>query len=375
MYNINDIDVLTPDGYKPFKGIKRSKNERWLYKIYHTKGYITVTDNHQVLTKDGFVEANKLNISDIIIHELNNCEIELIIPYQSDEYVYDLVEVGEKHEYYTNGIVSHNCSFLGSSSTLLDSKTLGELTHLTPIQENYVVDDLLLYRDLNPDAKYMVTVDTSKTVGKENASNDYISINVLEMNKKIYQTATWRSNSYHYKEVAEILQEIGEHFNYALIVIENNEGSGQSTADKLKNELEYENVYCDPKHNGDIAGIRCTAPRRQIGLTSLKKLIGESILEIYDEETISEFFSFIKIGKKYQADPAANATDDIIMSITTGIYVLTDANNNLELTLDDYLDDLVTYVDEVEQDNYYVSTGNNSNISQKEKETLLMFFG
>lgn len=239
---------------------------------------------------------------------------------------------------------NYECSFLGSSSTLLNTDSLALMSARKPIQTDFInIDGSKLYEELNVDANYIVTCDSSKTVGKSDADNDYISINVLEMNKQIKQTLTFRTNEIHYSEVAGILNKLGLYFNTAIIVIENNSGDGQSIADKLFETYEYPNVYNDPKHKGLIHGIRTTTSRKHIGLKNLKKLSEEKILEIYDKDTIDEFFTFIKVGKSYQAQNGS--TDDCIMSLCTGLLILEDPLNDYELTIDDYLEGEVVEVE------------------------------
>lgn len=264
-------------------------------------------------------------------------------------------EIARKGELYFNQ--NYACSFIGSSKTLLDSKTIANLVRKEPIVEDYLYPGVKLYKEYDEDKIYIGTLDSSKTIGTSEADNDYLCLNVLELGEKeIHQVLTYRVNDIHYTDMSQILYDIGEQFNFPWIVIENNEGSGQSIADNLKNVLEYPNVYCDPAHDGLVAGIRTKQSNRAIGLHSLKKLIDSDILKIYDADTIDEFFTFIKIGKKYQA--SSNNTDDCIMSLNLLMYFLEDSTNELEITLSDYLNDSVTI--EVQKDDdidYFI--GNN----------------
>lgn len=232
-------------------------------------------------------------------------------------------------------------AFLGSSLTLLSVDSLSKLSKTNPLVEDYIVPGAKLYREFNPEAKYLITVDTSKTVEKQNSENDYISLNVLELTEtSIEQALTFRSNDIHYTDMSEIIYQIGEAFDYPWVVVENNEGAGQSIVDNLHSEYEYPNIYADPKHNGEILGIRTTTSRRPLALSSLKKLVELDIFNIYDADTIDEFFTFVKIGKKYQA--SSGATDDCIMSLSLVGTFLSDENNDLEITLKDYLKSEVT---------------------------------
>jgi hypothetical protein len=234
---------------------------------------------------------------------------------------------------------NHDVAFLGTGDkTLLKPDTLTNLVKKIPINNDYLHDGVKLYKEYNPDNVYLVTTDTSKTLGNTTEiDNDYICVKVLEFTPtKIEEVLTYRTNEIHYKEIAQIVYDIGESFDFPLCVIENNEGSGTFTANHLQDVLEYPNMYFDPNKDGMEVGIRTTSKNRPVGLTTLEKLISRDILQINDADTIREFFTFIKIGKKYQAQ--LGSTDDCIMSLVVGIFVLLDENNDLEITIDDYLD-------------------------------------
>jgi len=243
---------------------------------------------------------------------------------------------------------NHGCHFLGSSATLLSPEVLSTLEKKKPLVEDFIIQGMNLYKDYNPDSRYAISCDSSKTVGKENADNDYTCIKVLEYNSKIYEVASWRENNIHYSEVAGYLDKIGNAFDYPTILIENNEGAGQSTADRLHETYEYPNIYADPKHDGMILGIRTTTNRKSVGLSNIKKLCGEDKLVLNDPITIDEFFTFIKKGKSYEAQ--VGATDDCVMSLNTNLLILMDEDNDLEITINDYLEHNIEEIEESDQD-------------------------
>jgi hypothetical protein len=235
---------------------------------------------------------------------------------------------------------NHLCSFIGSSSTLLSVESLSTLTKINPIVDDYLYPNVKLYKEYNDESIYVGVLDSSKTVGKTDAENDYLCFNILELSeKKIEQVLTYRTNDIHYTDMSKIIYELSEEFGFPWVVVENNEGAGQSIVDNLKNVLDYPNVYHDPMHDGEIAGIRTKSSNRMIGLQTLKKLIDSNIFKVNNDDTVDEFFTFIKIGKKFQA--SVNSTDDCIMSLNLLMYFLMDDMNELEITLKDYLEDSV----------------------------------
>jgi len=118
----------------------------------------------------------------------------------------------------------------------------------------------------------------------------------------------------------EHLNELGEHYNNALIIIENNEGSGQSIADTLWGVYEYENIYRDKNLDGKIGfkrypGFRTTVKSRPLILNMLKIFIEEDKLIVNSQETLNQLYTFTKRknGNKYVAEEGYK--DDAVMSL------------------------------------------------------------
>lgn len=420
-----EYEVLTPNGFKDFNGIKKTYREDNIKLYFNDNTDIIVTPEHRILVSNKpkiFRRANKLKINNkILSKKIINIEYNI----NCSDCFYDLIDVEDGNIYITSDIVSHNCAwidsdkydgfqdsviptlatsdktkickvstpnglnhfykevkeakngangyiffevtwrdietyteewakeelkrigptkfnqnynvqFIGSSNTLLNGETLSSFIKSKVLVDNYIEDGVKLYKEYNPNSVYVITVDTSKTVGKEDSENDYISVNVIELNKKLEQVLTYRTNEIHYTELADIIYNIGEAFDFPLCVVENNEGSGTYTANRLVETLDYPNMFFDPAKDGLEVGIRTTSGNRPIGLKTLKKLIENEFFIINDSDTIDEFFTFIKVGKRYEAQ--SKTTDDCIMSLNLLMYILMDENNDLEITIDDYLE-------------------------------------
>jgi len=104
------MQVLTHDGFKSFHGVINQGVSSGLLMFTLSNGNsIKVTEDHKFLLNNGeFAEAYLLLEGDVL-H--NDIEI-LTIEYVEDEVVYDLYNVEDTHAYYTNGVISHNCSLL-----------------------------------------------------------------------------------------------------------------------------------------------------------------------------------------------------------------------------------------------------------------------
>ena len=104
--------ILTPSGFQSFDGI--IKNKRNTIQIsFVDDSNIIVTENHRFIDNDKEIIAGLLSNGDV----LNGKIIVDIISYGEID-VYDPINVDNGNLYYSNDLISHNCSFLGSSSTL-----------------------------------------------------------------------------------------------------------------------------------------------------------------------------------------------------------------------------------------------------------------
>jgi|SaaInlStandDraft_4_1057021.scaffolds.fasta_scaffold34405_2 hypothetical protein len=109
MKEINEWEVLTPEGWKDFSGIV--EYEKTVITIKFDNGIeLTGSLEHRVMTDDGMCELQNLEYGSTVKTDGRLViVIEKSKPKQSQK-VYDLVEVDSTdHQYYTNGIVSHNC--------------------------------------------------------------------------------------------------------------------------------------------------------------------------------------------------------------------------------------------------------------------------
>lgn len=103
--------VLTHKGFKKYIGLLVTSNKQNKLKIcFSDNSFLRCTPDHQVMLLDGsFVKAEDLTINHILF---GYKQIERIEFFQSDEDVYDLINVEETASYITSGLISHNCIVL-----------------------------------------------------------------------------------------------------------------------------------------------------------------------------------------------------------------------------------------------------------------------
>lgn len=118
----SDYEILTPDGFVDFVGVQKLKKKT--REIIFTNG-ITLRSsyNHKIYDFDG----TEIFVKDVVINQKIKSHdgyfiIEKLIDYDEETDVYDVVNAGEKHLYITNGIISHNCDFLGSGDTVIPNE-------------------------------------------------------------------------------------------------------------------------------------------------------------------------------------------------------------------------------------------------------------
>lgn len=206
-------------------------------------------------------------------------------------------------------------SFVGSSETLIAPEVLAELQHKNPIA---VWDDMLrLYYEPQQNHTYIMSVDAAKE-GK-----DYFAIQVIDVTEMPFKQVAAANLQVDYLTMPDFLYEWGAKFNTAHMIIENNEGAGQSIADMLVNHFEYPNIYYqDNKYK--YPGFRTTKSTRDSIIRMLQILINSGKLEIVDKETISEFQRFELVNDKYQA---SSGHDDLVMALAISIAPMTNMDN------------------------------------------------
>lgn len=104
-----NLEVLTPNGWSKFGGIKKTEKKSYLY-IKTEKAELKCSYEHKIkFPNKEFLEAQFIEIGDILAEVGEVISIEEIIE-KID--VYDLLNVELGNEYYTNGFVSSNCAHI-----------------------------------------------------------------------------------------------------------------------------------------------------------------------------------------------------------------------------------------------------------------------
>lgn len=204
-------------------------------------------------------------------------------------------------------------AFSGSSYTLISSNKMKEMEPKEP--ESIRDNKLKIYEYPIKGHNYFMMVDPAKD-GK-----DAFAVQILDVSTLNFKQVAAAQLEIEYLKMPAYLMEWCELYNNPHLIIENNEGAGQSIADQIFRDYEYENLFFDfenakSRKRKKYPGFRTTRGNRSQLLNTLKLFIENDMLEINDKATIDEFYTFIQTKNKYQADDGAH--DDMVMSLAIG---------------------------------------------------------
>lgn len=197
------------------------------------------------------------------------------------------------------------CEFLGSSDTLINISSLKMLRYSEVYVRDIFTFGFKRYEEVRECHQYIMTVDPAKD------GLDKFAVHVFDVSKFPFIQVASANLNVNYLKMPGVLYEIGTYYNNAFIIIENNEGAGQSVVDKLYDNYEYENLYRDP--NKEYYGFRTTSTTRNQILSNLKIFLENNKIYLNDKDTIDQLFVFINRGGKYQADKGYH--DDLVMAL------------------------------------------------------------
>jgi hypothetical protein len=209
---------------------------------------------------------------------------------------------------------TEECEFLGSSETLVSTEALKRMMPEIPNNSDTLFNGLNIYEKSIKGHSYVIGVDPAKD------GIDSFAIQVIDITSFPFKQVASAKLDVDYLMMPEHLEILGLHYNEAFMVIENNEGAGQSIADILYMQYEYVNLYRDRTDNDNMyktyAGFRTTLKTRPLILNIMKIFIEEDKLLIQDNDTINEFYTFTKSEKvtvKYEAEDGTH--DDMVMAL------------------------------------------------------------
>jgi hypothetical protein len=367
--NHKKLKIESPEGFVDFLGINKITKDSYIHLKFTDGSELKCSEDHPISTINGTVRAKNLDKKTLIENKSHGCFVTSKRHIKRKINLYDIVNSGTKHLYYSNGIVSHNCEFLGSTNTLISGEKLQQLTYFDPVYEH---DKVKIYErpikaddENSKDHLYAMTVDVSE--GKNLDSSAFSVFDISQIPYK--QVASYHSSSISPVLFPTIIYNAARLYNDAYVLIEIN--NTPQVADTLHSELEYENlwkVFTGNKKPQQLSagfargvqlGIKMSPQVKRIGCSNMKMLIESDRMIINDFDTISELTTFIADKNSFAAEEGSN--DDLVMTLvlfswaTTQKYfkeiVSHDIRKQMQLDVLNQLDD-ETLVDPIIESPY-----------------------
>jgi hypothetical protein len=299
-------EVLTLNGYKSFSGVSCKISNTTYRIITESFDEIIATENHMFQCIDNsYISVKELFLSNNDIKLKIVGSIVDISKLNKEQNVYDILDVQDTNSFIANNFISHNCSFLGSGSTLISANCLLGLQGVEPAKRQY---DIKYYEDPVEGHDYIMTVDVSKGRGQ-----DYSTFTVFDVSSTPFKTVcTYRDNLISPLIYPELIVRAGKQYNNAMIVIENND-AGQVVCNAVYYEYEYDNMFVSSAVKSNGIGVMMTKRVKRIGCSNLKDLIESGKLNVCDMDTIIELSTFEPHGDSYAARGSKH--DDMVMNL------------------------------------------------------------
>lgn len=278
--------VKTASGFCNFSGVKKKKKQV-VYKVTLENGYsVKCTKDHRFVVCGIDMTIADIQIGEQQLETVDGYSTVVSIEETGVEDVYDLISVeNETSSYFTNGISSHNCSFTGSTTTLINGDFLGAMKYVPPphlMGEGYVMWK-------KPESKriYAAGVDVGAGTNSDFSLLNVFDITDYTISGKYDQVAMLRRNDLSVFDFGIEILKIAKTWNDALLIIENNgTGLGSVLAKQLYFEDEYENVYYDAE-KGEY-GVNANRKTKSLALVFFKSDIEDKRMKIVSQHMIEE---------------------------------------------------------------------------------------
>jgi hypothetical protein len=208
------------------------------------------------------------------------------------------------------------CSFIGSSNTLITASIISKMSVSTPIKQN---EHLKVYHSPKERHTYVLVCDPAEGIGI-----DYSAITVFDITTIPYRiVATYRDNKVSPNALPTTVHWLATTYNMAFILCEINRM--EIVANILRDDMEYDNILyvARGKFGQEISeGFGGVTPRygvvtdkkvKRIGCATLKTLVENDKMIIDDEDMIAELSNFVERKGSYAADDGYH--DDMVMTL------------------------------------------------------------
>jgi len=178
--------------------------------------------------------------------------------------------------------------------------------------------ELTIYRPIAPGEQYTIGADVAMGV----RGGDYSVAQVLDSKKR--QVATYRAQV-HPDYFAKVLYHLGELFNFAFIIVENN-SHGILTCTRLGKDMAYPNFYTEisvdklTEKETLKLGFTTTSKTKPLIIDELRAAVREDTIELNDKTTIREMLTYI-VTQSGGMEAEASCFDDCVMSLALANHI------------------------------------------------------
>lgn len=195
--------------------------------------------------------------------------------------------------------------------------------------------ELTLFYKLDPGEKYTIGADVAMGI----RGGDWSVAQVLDSKKR--QVATYRARV-HPDYFATVLYKLGEFFNFAYIIVENN-SHGILTCTRLAKDKAYPNFYTElqvDKYTEKETlklGFTTTSKTKPLIIDELRASVRENTIELNDKVTIREMLTYI-VTESGGMEAETGCHDDCVMSLSLANHIHEGAWEPIEVTSDYYIE-------------------------------------
>lgn len=293
--------------YVTFSGVRRTKHESYI-EIRVSNGVRTLkcSFDHRFVVDGKEITADSLKIGDKI--SSGGAIVEDIKIIREPIFLYDPVNVGNTFKYkHDREIISHNCRFLGSSTTLVDPDKLFEIRATDPVAVRRN-GNFRAYVTPIAGHSYVMTVDVAQGRGQ-----DYSTFTIFDTSVMPYeQVATFRDNMISPLMFPDVIVRFAKEYNEALVIIENND-AGKVVCNGVYYEYEYENTFIQSAVKAGGIGVTMSKMVKRVGCSNLKDLVELGKLTLRDAESITELSAFEVKENSYAGKDGVH--DDMVMNL------------------------------------------------------------
>ena len=197
--------------------------------------------------------------------------------------------------------------------------------------------ELTLFRKLDAGEKYTIGADVAMGV----RGGDWSVAQVLDSKKR--QVATYRAQV-HPDYFANVLYKLGEFFNFAYIIVENN-SHGILTCTRLGKDMAYPNFYTEVQVDKLTdketikLGFTTTSKTKPLIIDELRASVREGKIELNDKVTIREMLTYI-VTQSGGMEAESGCFDDCVMSLALANHIHEGAWEPID-AVDDYYIEMV----------------------------------